>query len=466
MSGFLTNLFQRTHEAVIRQQQQSGSRRNEDEANRLNWAFLGFEVLKFAVSIGVIYYATSEGLRIISSVLNDPSKQTNALTEKKILAKRLKRPEIEIMDFDAYELRLIDSVVGEEELDVTFKDIGGLEDELEEVHDNVVLPIKLWKANQVGGGDRPLMCPLPTGIMLFGLPGTGKSLIGKAIAKECGATFINIKASAILDKFVGESDKLAAALFRLGRKLGPSIIFIDEIETLLRKRESDSASGGNSVIQTLQGVFLSEWDGLSVDRQDNIDKTGKSSSSQPPIVILGATNRPLDIDPAFLRRMPVRIQTKVPNTSDRIAILKAMLKKEASSLSSDVDLQLIAEKTEGCTGSDLRELVRVAVLQREKQRMESAKVALEAGTYAQTGAGHHHDIPALTMDHFRFALLKHKKAVQNTASFNAKIQRESDEKTLRLFRALGNNNSNNNRTNSQPEDSSEDSQPEVEEIDN
>lgn len=420
MSNFsLQGLFQKTQQVAIRQQaERSDTRRGNDDQSEemLNWAFLGFEVVKFTISIGILYYATTEGLRIISKALADPSKDVNAVNEKKNLAKRLKRPEVEAMTFDPYELKLMDSVVGEEELDVTFADIGGLDNELEEVHDNVVLPVKLWKLNRVAAGNQKLICPLPTGIMLFGLPGTGKSLIGKAIAKECGATFINIKASSILDKFVGESDKLAAALFRLGRKLGPSIIFIDEIETLLKKRESDSLSG-NSVVQTLQGVFLSEWDGLSVDRQDNMEKTGKSSSDQPPVVILGATNRPLDIDPAFLRRMPVRIQTKVPEVQDRIAILKALLKKESQSaenptgaIGADVDLQQIAIETEGCTGSDLRELVRVAVLQREKARLQAAKAALESGTYAQTDAGHHHSVPPLTWKHFRFALDKHHQA--------------------------------------------------------
>lgn len=467
------NMFQRTHEVVIRQQQQQdGRKNNQSESDDVyGWAVLGFEVVKFAVSIGILYYATSEGLRIISKTLGDSTKDSDAIKEKRSLAKRLKRPEVEAMTFDAYELKLMDSVVGEEELDVTFKDIGGLDNELEEVHDNVVLPVKLWKlSHTAANGGARLICPLPTGIMLFGLPGTGKSLIGKAIAKECGATFINIKASSILDKFLGESDKLAAALFRLGRKLGPSIIFIDEIETLLRKRESDSLSSSSSGVQTLQGVFLSEWDGLSVDRQDNLDKTGKSASDQPPVVILGATNRPLDIDPAFLRRMPVRIQTKVPSEKDRVAILKTMLKKEAaannqnnnsndtassvekkSNTLSEDDLQEIAEETEGCTGSDLRELVRVAVLQREKSRLQAAKEALEKGTYAQTDAGHHHDTPPLTMKHFRFALDKHHQAVHKTASFNAQIQDEADEKALRILKAISSqqrqaNNRNNNET--------------------
>lgn len=356
--------------------------RDRPDQEQVNWVFIGMEVFKVTATLAFAYYAMSQSLQLMSKALANPN-SVDSINEKRNLAKRLRRPEVETMSFDNYELRIMDSVVGVDELDVTFDDIGGLEQELEDVHDNVVLPLRLWRANQLeeirakanGTTANQQLCPLPTGIMLFGQPGTGKSLIGKAIAVECKATFINIKASSILDKFVGESDKLASALFRLGRKLGPSIIFIDEIETLLRKRDSDSGST-NGVVQTLQGVFLSEWDGLVVDRDDRgKDKEGKSAAAQPPVVILGATNRPADIDPAFLRRMPVRIQTRMPDAAARAEILSALLKKETH-IGSDVDLVYIAQAAEDFSGSDLRELVRVAVLQREKSRLQSLKSSM------------------------------------------------------------------------------------------
>ena len=111
-----------------------------------------------------------------------------------------------------------------------------------------------------------------------------------------------------MDKWVGETDKFITAIFSLARKLAPSVIFMDEVETLLKKRGGDQSS---QVMNSAQGVFLSEWDGLT---------TTNSSSSlllSAPVVVLGATNRPMDLDKAFLRRMPVQIKTKVPDLDAR-----------------------------------------------------------------------------------------------------------------------------------------------------
>ena len=123
------------------------------------------------------------------------------------------------------------------------------------------------------------------------------------LVPECAATFISIKASTVMDKWFGESDKLVSALFSLGRKLAPSIIFIDEIETLLKKRDGSDGSL-SSAFHSMQGTFLAEWDGLS-------------SSSAAPVVVLGATNRPMDLDKAFLRRMPVSIKMVPPDLAGR-----------------------------------------------------------------------------------------------------------------------------------------------------
>eukprot|EP01034_Spumella_vulgaris_P040052 gene40052-49525_t len=131
---------------------------------------------------------------------------------KKGLAKRLNRPDVESMDFDNYEMKIMTDVIGCDEIDVSFADIGGMDAQLEDIY-------KFYSQFET-------ISTCPTGVLLYGAPGTGKSLTAKAIAKEAGATFISIKASTILNKWFGESDKLVAALFRLGRKLAPSIIFI------------------------------------------------------------------------------------------------------------------------------------------------------------------------------------------------------------------------------------------------
>ena len=265
------------------------------------------------------------------------------------------------MFFDSHEIRLLPDVVAVDDIDVSFEDIGGMENQLQEVKDNVVLPFHIYK--HFNGSHK--VCTSPTGVLLYGAPGTGKTLTAKAIAKECDAVFINVKASTIMDKWVGESDKLITALFSLARKLAPSVIFMDEVETVLKKRGSDNSMGG--AMNSAQGVFLSEWDGLSSTNysssNSNSNNSGNSFSSTGPVVVLGATNRPMDLDKAFLRRMPVQIQTQVPDEEAREAILKNHLKNE---INVDANLKSIAKCTEGFTGSDIRELVRVASLNRLK----------------------------------------------------------------------------------------------------
>jgi SpoVK/Ycf46/Vps4 family AAA+-type ATPase len=341
------------------------------------YARIAIQVVSIGVTIAGGYMAYSIAKEVLSSLSAD--KKTKEVNRKK-LAERLKRPELETMDFNDYEGRLLNDVLGPDELQVSFEDVGGLATQVEEVHDNIVLPIQLWTYSK--SYDR--IVPCPNGVLLYGAPGTGKTLIAKAIAKESGATFINIKASSIFDKFFGESDRLVTALFSLGKKLGPSIIFIDEVETLLRKRDGNIS--GNPALASLQSLLLTEWDGLSVERNEELKQqsANKSVISTPPVVVLGATNRPSDIDPAFLRRMPVQIQTKIPDLQARLEIFQAQLKNEK--LSEDVDLEDLAEATEGYSGSDIKELIRIAHLQRIKEVKNSLKASIKnKGTSSSKG---------------------------------------------------------------------------------
>ena len=308
------------------------------------WIDIGFKAIAAGCTLTVSYHVVKCAYRMIAGA---DQANVDIQTLKRTLAKRLRRPEIEVMDLNSHEARLSVNCVSPDEISVTFADIGGMTEQLEMVRDNIILPMQMSRLHDLKG-----MLACPTGALLFGRPGTGKTMTAQALAKEVNATFISIKASTIMEKYLGESDKMAAAIFSLARKLSPTIIFIDEIDTLLRNREQSDNSG---IYSSMQGVLLAEWDGLAA-----MDK---------PVVVLGATNRPQDLDKAFLRRMPVMIKVEAPDLRGRLDILQRMLANDK--MDSDVSLEEVALDCEHFTGSDLREMVRIAKLQRAKQIVAS-----------------------------------------------------------------------------------------------
>ncbi|KAE9401666.1 AAA-domain-containing protein [Gymnopus androsaceus JB14] len=167
-------------------------------------------------------------------------------------------------------------------------------------------------------------------------------MLAKALAKESGATFINIAASVLTNKWFGESNKLVAGLFSLARKTQPSIIFIDEIDSFLRER----SSGDHEVTAMMKAEFMTLWDGLL--------------SSTDRILVLGATNRPNDIDSAIFRRLPKRFAVTLPDFDQRLKILTLML--HDITLSPELSLEILARVSEGLSGSDLKEMCRTAAM--------------------------------------------------------------------------------------------------------
>jgi SpoVK/Ycf46/Vps4 family AAA+-type ATPase len=206
-------------------------------------------------------------------------------------------------------------------------------------------------------------------------------------------------------------------MFSLGRKLAPSVIFIDEIETVLKKRDTLHAHACSS---SMQGVFLSEWDGLTIYPKKAQEAssgtpsatTKDEAASKPhgPVVVLGATNRPGDLDPAILRRMPVKVQTRMPDEKGRVEILKAHLKNEDWSLL-NINLSAIARQTMGYSGSDLRELVRIANIQRAKEVTQLVRSQLSSkekkASAEETSSTKIIKRPLNDLD-FEFALIKAK----------------------------------------------------------
>ncbi|PFX23044.1 ATPase family AAA domain-containing protein 1-like [Stylophora pistillata] len=267
----------------------------------------------------------------------DPTKK-NRLAAQKQAQKLLKKIGIEGVKLSEYELTVAADIVDPLILPITWKDIGGLRETIEEIKESVIFPIQ-----QKDIFKNSTLLSAPKGVLLHGPPGCGKTMIAKATAKEAGCRFINLQVSSLTDKWYGESQKLAAAVFSLAVKLQPCIIFIDEIDSFLRMRDKSD----HEATAMMKAQFMSLWDGLMTD-------------STCQVVVMGATNRPQDVDKAILRRMPCSFHVGLPDAEQRKDILKIILKKEK--LNDDVDLDKLATLTEGYSGSGLKEICRVAAM--------------------------------------------------------------------------------------------------------
>ncbi|XP_035416914.1 spastin isoform X3 [Cygnus atratus] len=182
------------------------------------------------------------------------------------------------------------------------------------------------------------------GLLLFGPPGNGKTMLAKAVAAESNATFFNISAASLTSKYVGEGEKLVRALFAVARELQPSIIFIDEVDSLLCERRE----GEHDASRRLKTEFLIEFDGVQ-------------SSGEDRILVMGATNRPQELDDAVLRRFTKRVYVSLPNEETRLILLRNLLSKQGSPLTQK-ELAQLARMTDGYSGSDLTALAKDAAL--------------------------------------------------------------------------------------------------------
>ncbi|MDI9417805.1 MAG: proteasome-activating nucleotidase [Euryarchaeota archaeon] len=222
----------------------------------------------------------------------------------------------------------------EEAPDVQFSQIGGLETQISEIREIVELPLKRPDLFASVGIDPP------KGVLLHGPPGTGKTILAKAVAQSTEATFMRVVGSEFVQKYIGEGARLVRELFELAKSKSPAIIFIDELDAIGARRMDGATSGDREVQRTLMQI-LAEMDGF--------DPRGE-------IKLIAATNRPDMLDPALLRpgRFDRVIEIPLPNREAREAILK--IHTRGMSLDRDVNLRLIADLSEGSSGADLKAL--------------------------------------------------------------------------------------------------------------
>jgi transitional endoplasmic reticulum ATPase len=236
---------------------------------------------------------------------------------------------------------------------VGWDDIGGLDDAKRELRDGIELPLRHPDAFR-RLGIRPAK-----GFLLFGPPGTGKTLLAKAVAREAEANFIATKSSDLLSKWYGESEKQVSRLFQRARQVAPTVIFIDEIDSMAPAR--GGGMGEPAVTERVVNTLLAEMDGLEELRG---------------VVVIAASNRPALLDPALLRpgRFDDLIYVPVPEQEGRHHILRIHTREMP--LGDDVDLEVIAARTDGYTGADLEDIVRRAGLQALRENLDSETVPM------------------------------------------------------------------------------------------
>ncbi|MFW5688982.1 MAG: CDC48 family AAA ATPase [bacterium] len=237
--------------------------------------------------------------------------------------------------------------------DVTWDDVGGLESVKQQLREGIELPLKNAEAYQ-RLGIRPAK-----GFLLYGPPGTGKTMLAKAVAHEAEANFISAKSSSLLSKWYGESERQVTKLFERARQVSPSIILIDEIDSMAPQR--GAGFGDAAVTERVVNTLLAEIDGLE---------------ELEGVVVIGVTNRPNLLDHALLRpgRFDELIYVPVPDRDARRTILQIQVKEMP--LAADVDLDSIANRTERYSGADIENLVRKAGLEALRTNVDAKEVTM------------------------------------------------------------------------------------------
>ena len=269
-------------------------------------------------------------------------------------AKEKGLPDVELIE-------LIEREIVESAVDVSWDDIADLREAKQLLQEAVVLP--LWMPEFFKGIRRPWK-----GVLMFGPPVTGKTLLAKAVAAECKTTFFNVSAATLSSKWRGESEKMVKILFDVARFLAPSTIFFDEIDALAGQRGGANEHEASRRIKT---TLLAQMDGVECCKSDDDNKPQW-------VVVLAATNTPWDLDEAMRRRLEKRIYIPLPTFKGRVALFNINMKD--IDVDTDVNLEALAEKTDGYSGADVANVCRDAAMMSVRRLMDRVRAKGLSGT--------------------------------------------------------------------------------------
>uniref|UniRef100_A0A8L0DRX6 Katanin p60 ATPase-containing subunit A1 n=1 Tax=Oncorhynchus mykiss TaxID=8022 RepID=A0A8L0DRX6_ONCMY len=272
---------------------------------------------------------------------------------KKAVAEGAGDGELKKFDGSGYDSDLVEALerdIVSRNPNIHWGDIADLEDAKKLLREAVVLP--MWMPDFFKGIRRPWK-----GVLMVGPPGTGKTMLAKAVATECGTTFFNVSSSTLTSKYRGESEKLVRLLFEMARFYAPTTIFIDEIDSICGSR---GKSDEHEASRRVKSEILVQMDGVG----------GASENDDPSkmVMVLAATNFPWDIDEALRRRLEKRIYIPLPTAVGRAELLGISLKEV--DVADDVDLALIADKIDGYSGADITNVCRDASMMAMRRRIQ------------------------------------------------------------------------------------------------